>query len=753
MSPGRRRALFSAGGADLGLPLLFRDVSHPAETSVWRGGRTEEDDEVLLAGGEFALLSMSRDGKCHEEDLSDNLTRRVPVVQAFSPSQGTSGTRVTIYLCTVYDPETPPRLTLSVMFGSQYAPSSLTALDPDGQVLRYLLESNAPPFASTGWADPDVPILLRVGDETGSSIGPFDVGTFTYHAPKAESGYELAPGPTATTRKRKSSIDPDPLAIASKRPSYQNLRARSFDEIPTFAYSPIEGAAYPAYLAAEDLGSASPSIADLAAAHAPFPFPPHASARNFSLPFSYASTVSAPSPGHTVSRAPSWSSAYSDASSQPSQSPAMTAPVPMTRAGSQQLAPPPAHSNPPLIRTSTISQAAGPAMAAMASPLAGQAFNPYTMYPHKAVLKIDGDLDAMAKRWTLDEWEAKRRLVQFQRQQNGNTIFASFEAVTASERGAHSICVSCIWWEEKGECFITSVDTIYLLESLVAVRFTVEEKNRIRRNLEGFRPLTVSKGKPDSEAFFKLIMAFPNPKPRNIEKDVKVFPWKIVAHALKKIIGKYSASYASTASALASSISPSSGHVALSPTARTVAAASPEYAASSNASPRAMSESLVSMSYGGGRLSNAALSPSMARGSATLSPLGVGADPRLSLSSMASQAITSSPRAPAFVDQQLQQQQRPPPPQPHPHPAPPRPAWDLGPYLTAGGSRGMSGVMSDPTRTATVDYAHPHPHPHLLQHQRPHRRQQRLPPHHVGLAPADEADVLPSQADRSLSGP
>lgn len=34
-------------------------------------------------------------------------------------------------------------------------------------------------------------------------------------------------------------------------------------------------------------------------------------------------------------------------------------------------------------------------------------------------------------------------------------------------------------------------------------------------------------------------MAFPNPKPRNIEKDVKVFPWRILPLALKKIIGKY----------------------------------------------------------------------------------------------------------------------------------------------------------------------------------------------------------------------
>jgi len=94
-------------------------------------------------------------------------------------------------------------------------------------------------------------------------------------------------------------------------------------------------------------------------------------------------------------------------------------------------------------------------------------------------------------------------------------------------------------------CFITSVDTIYLLEGLIGVRFTVEEKNRIRRNLEGFKPITVSKTKPEFENFFKLIMSFPNPKPRNIEKDVKVFPWNSISNALQKIIGKYSAIFTS----------------------------------------------------------------------------------------------------------------------------------------------------------------------------------------------------------------
>jgi len=170
---------------------------------------------------------------------------------------------------------------------------------------------------------------------------------------------------------------------------------------------------------------------------------------------------------------------------------------------------------------------------------ATQAFNPYAMYPHKAQLKLNGDLDTMAEHWGMDEWDAKRRLVEFTRRQTGSTIHAEFKSIAPEDRTQQSICISCIWWEEKNECYVTSVDTIYLLESLVAVRFTVEEKNRIRRNLEGFRPLTVSKAKPESEEFFKVIMGFPNPKPRNIEKDVKVFPWKILGHALKKIIGKY----------------------------------------------------------------------------------------------------------------------------------------------------------------------------------------------------------------------
>ena len=135
----------------------------------------------------------------------------------------------------------------------------------------------------------------------------------------------------------------------------------------------------------------------------------------------------------------------------------------------------------------------------------------------------------------------RRRLVQFWRRQDGTTIYAAFRPLAQQDypQAQQSIIISCIFREDKNECYVTSVDAIYLLEALVGTRFTVEEKNRIRRNLEGFRPITVSKSKTGSEDFFKLIMGFPNPKPRNIEKDVKVFPWDIIGQALKKIIGKY----------------------------------------------------------------------------------------------------------------------------------------------------------------------------------------------------------------------
>ncbi|KAJ9131273.1 hypothetical protein NKR19_g9594 [Coniochaeta hoffmannii] len=154
----------------------------------------------------------------------------------------------------------------------------------------------------------------------------------------------------------------------------------------------------------------------------------------------------------------------------------------------------------------------------------------------------------MAEKWTPEEWDNRRRIVVFSKAQQGSYIQASFRAVPLAERPPNSICISCIYWAEKKEFFVTLVDTIHLLEHLVVgpARFTVHEKNRIRRNLKVFDPLTVSKGKSETEDLFKVIMAFRNPKPRNIEQPIKVFRWKDLGPALKEIISQYSQSLSST---------------------------------------------------------------------------------------------------------------------------------------------------------------------------------------------------------------
>jgi hypothetical protein len=193
-------------------------------------------------------------------------------------------------------------------------------------------------------------------------------------------------------------------------------------------------------------------------------------------------------------------------------------------------------SNPPLVRTTTLRAPSVPTVTYGSTP----SFNPYDIYPNtKATLLLAGELSTMCEGWTREEKLAKRRLVEFSRSQAGSNITASFKPVSLEERQPNNPCVSCIYWERKRQYYVTSVDTIALLEAVIAVRFTVEEKNRIRRNLEGFKPDTVSKAKDEYEDIFKLIMGFPNPKPRNIEKDIKIFPWSILEQALKKIVSKY----------------------------------------------------------------------------------------------------------------------------------------------------------------------------------------------------------------------
>ncbi|KAG7446154.1 uncharacterized protein BT62DRAFT_987242 [Guyanagaster necrorhizus] len=132
-----------------------------------------------------------------------------------------------------------------------------------------------------------------------------------------------------------------------------------------------------------------------------------------------------------------------------------------------------------------------------------------------------------------------RRLVRFHKCQDGCKLILSCEAIRQDDYSDKDTVISCIFRNESLPFYVTSVDIIYLLERLANEDFPVEEKNRIRRNLERLKPTTVSKHRPGLDTFFQRIMEFPDPKPRNIEKDLKVFEWSFLGQALERILSKY----------------------------------------------------------------------------------------------------------------------------------------------------------------------------------------------------------------------
>ena len=155
------------------------------------------------------------------------------------------------------------------------------------------------------------------------------------------------------------------------------------------------------------------------------------------------------------------------------------------------------------------------------------------------ILEFATSPDDMCHDWSPGEIQAKRRLVRFHKIQVGCRLIVSCEPIQQDEYCENDSVISCIYDEENDTHVFTSVDIIFLLERLAGTAFPVDEKNRIRRNLEGFSPTTVSKNKPNVYRLFLIIMAMIAPMPRHIEKDIKVFLWIQLQQALAKILAKY----------------------------------------------------------------------------------------------------------------------------------------------------------------------------------------------------------------------
>lgn len=159
------------------------------------------------------------------------------------------------------------------------------------------------------------------------------------------------------------------------------------------------------------------------------------------------------------------------------------------------------------------------------------------------------DLLGDFNQWSSQERQENRRIVAFHKVVHGDVIQLDCFPVAAQDYKENMITISCIRWvpgppheiqhKHAGKCVFTSVDIIILLERLADKTFEVQEKNRIRRNLEGYHPETVKK-EGHTNLFFNQVMSYIHPKTRNIEKDIKVFLWADIVRALRKVFQKYS---------------------------------------------------------------------------------------------------------------------------------------------------------------------------------------------------------------------
>ena len=452
---------------------------------------------------------------------------------SYNPDRGTKGTVIYIYLDSSRDLLSPTPPTATLMFATHPVSASLTRLPGREQDVyyKYMVSATAPAFSETGSSNLKIPLSLQLQEQTRYDVDLIDVGPWLYEDGKR---LEHRSSPQEIPRKRKITDEPSDTSRSTKLATLSKQQITHPQDYGSYSYPPAS-LGYP-----QSLQSGFNTMERKYTAYGRSQL--HQSLQsesNTMVPQGLIGGVSNPQPlmRPPVSQTSSWNSSYGARylsgrnplpnASQSFQNSSTSSPSPAT---------------PQLVRSTTLKRQPSPRCTSAGSS-SDTSFGPYTLYPSPAVLDIPGDLDAMQADWTPEERAVKRRIVRFWREQKGTTINAYFKPVRADEQAlpheTNGCRISCIYWEERDEYYVTSVDTILLLQSLIAAQFNVDEKNRIRRNLEGYKPCTISKGKPKSESFFRLIMGFPEPKPRNIEKDVKAFHWSVLELALRKIISKY----------------------------------------------------------------------------------------------------------------------------------------------------------------------------------------------------------------------
>ena len=452
--------------------------------------------------------------------------RKAFPVWSYSPKSGNEGARVCVYLESISDLISPTALTANLMFASCVVPATWT-LDATKQhdCFKYFFNANAPPFSETGSSVLKIPLHLQLKDNSRPDTNPIYIGDWLYEGGKHLGHHSSTPEASLT---EKVTDEPSGTSGSAKCTTSSEQQTAKSQDYASYAL------AYPRVLDFSTMQRRHKALGRLQLQ------------RNFlnkadtmrSQDLTGSTSIARSVTRHSLGQTSLWNSLYGaeyESSNNPQPTTATSFQVTSTSTPGLTFA--------MFVRLSLI-QKPSRRRSAGSSPDAGP--RPYPLSINPAVLVVQGYLDAMAMQanWTPEERAVKRRLVRFWRQHNGTTINVYFRPLRADERSLphdkNERRISCIYCEKEDKCYITSVDTIFLLELLVDYReFHTNEKNRVRRNLESFDPETVSKSKPEKESLFELIMGFSDPKPSKIKKDVKVFDWSNLEQALNKVVSKY----------------------------------------------------------------------------------------------------------------------------------------------------------------------------------------------------------------------
>jgi hypothetical protein len=164
-------------------------------------------------------------------------------------------------------------------------------------------------------------------------------------------------------------------------------------------------------------------------------------------------------------------------------------------------------------------------------------------------VNLEGDIESMIEDWSEQEVKAGRRLVCFEREQEAHIVRLRFHAQppnTLLTRDKEPI-ISCIKWpDERHGYFVTSFDILKLSEFILNRSMGTELKNRARRNMAYINCETLPKVKSEVERqltpleeAFTHVMHFEDPKPRSIEKSIKIYDWSYLMKCINKILSRW----------------------------------------------------------------------------------------------------------------------------------------------------------------------------------------------------------------------